>query len=494
MDKGVEIEILSALVGENAADYWDFGDRLSEFHFEYEPVKILFKLLKSHWKRSQATPSPGELRTYIRLLRPTRGPDICDLMDKDLDFIYAKERASTKDFIAEFIAGREINAFSREIDNLEMGNYRDYVKNLSERLDKLHNLEGHKETHPGLDPFSHSFLKDWSRKIKESYGGVPIGTGFHRFDDIIDPLYPGELGLFIAPTGKGKSVWLSNLAWYACNDLRLRVLYFALDNLAAEFAERLLTRATGIYIKGARRKYPEEVVDRKVTEKFYEVTNGEELRLHIRDFPRNTVSVRDIRAYIKSKRKAWIKEDKKAGLPEKDWGKVGLIAMDYGDLMVLENPSGQDWLDREKLYNNLTALGAEELCPVWTVSQTNTKGMEERAQGQIKEYHAAGGGSKLSPVRIGLSLMQAPEEKLKGIFSVYVWKATRSESGIVFPMKINYKKQLITERLDLDPYVLAGGIISNHEENTEENHDEFREERNIDPDIFSGVTEHFRSE
>lgn len=494
MEKQVQLEILSALVGPTADEFWEFGDRLNEFQFDYEPAKIIFRLLQSHWKRSPEIPSPGLIKTYLRHLRTKIGPDLFSLANDTVDYVFLEKNStsSSREYVAEFIAANELKYFPDEISSLEMGGYRAYIASVQERFEKIAELERAKAEQPGLDPFSHSFLKNPSRKIKENYGGIPIGTGFKRFDTYIDPLYPGEFGLFIAPTGKGKSVYLVNLAWHACYDLRLRVVYFALDNLAAEFAERFHTRASGFDVKGARKNFPDEVVDTKIAERFYQRTNGEELRLHIRDFPRNTISVRDIKKYLRSMRRKWIREDKRAGLPEKEWGKVGLILVDYGDLMVLDRPTGHDWLDRERNYNDLAALGVDERCPVWSVSQTNTDGTK-KSQGNAREWHAAGGMAKLSPVRVGCSMLQTPQEYLQGIFSCYVWKATRSQSGIVFPMRIRYSTQTIQERIDIEPWALAGGELKQGDTEDDGTKEAFRNEEPIDTDIFGNVEDFYTS-
>lgn len=493
MERAIELEILSSLVGNQSEEFWEFRDRLDEFQFEYEPAKLIFRLLRTHWKDGTDAPSPGFMRTYLRNLKDRIGPDMYDLSVKTVEEIYHadKDTKQARDFIAEFIAANEMKYFAEEIGSLEMGSYRSYIAGVQDRLDRIAQLERAKVQHPGLDPFSHEFLKNPSRKIRENYGGIPIGTGFERFDTFIDPLYPGEFGLFIAPTGKGKSVWLTNLAWNAAYNYRIRVVYFALDNLAAEFAERFHTRATGIDVKFARKHYDDDVVDKKVADKFYAKTGGEALRVHIRDFPRNTISVRDIRKYLRSMRRQWVREDRKAGLPEDQWGKVGLLLVDYGDLMILDKPTGQDWIDRERNYNNLSALGSDERCPVWSVSQTNTDAVR-KGGGNVKEWHAAGGMSKLSPVRIGLSLLQSPQEYLQGVFNMYCWKATRSQSGIVFPMKIKYNKQLILEQKDMEPYALAGGHLRGNFD--PESDSEFKEEARIDTDIFGNVEEFYKKE
>ena len=153
-----ELEIISALVGPNASDFWEFGDRLSEYHFEYEPAKVLFLILKSHWKRAQDIPSEWLLRKHLGMLQGRLGPDLHSLALKGIERAYKPGNKTTEAFLSEFISGREVANFRKETENLELGQYKEYVRSLSERLDKLNSIGGHQEETPGIDPFSHKFL------------------------------------------------------------------------------------------------------------------------------------------------------------------------------------------------------------------------------------------------------------------------------------------------------------------------------------------------
>lgn len=488
MEKGVEEEILASLVGKEAVDFWSFGSSLNEFHFTYEPARLVFRILSEHWKKVKDTPTPGLVKTYLGRLKSKIGPDLWELSRTLVDTIYSSEKASTKEYISEFIVAQELEAIAEEATTLEFGQGRQYLDNLTVRLEHLKTLEGKKEFENCVRPFSKEFISGASKNLDVAYTGVPVGTGFERFDSYIDPLYPGELGVFIAPTGHGKSVWLVNLAWYCANVLDLRVVYYALDNLAAEFAERMLTVATGIPIRSARKKYSDKKVDKAISKAFYKASGGRNLRVDIQGFPRNAISVRDLKSHIRAMRPEWVKEDLKRDIPLDDAGKIDVIIMDYGDLMLPEQPSGQDWLDREKIYNSLSGLGTEELCPVWTVSQVGVDAVK-KSNGVTKSYHIAGAWGKLAPVRIGIAMQQTPEEYLKGIFSAYVFKSTRSMANIVFPMKVDYAKQKITEDLNLDPHQATGGAI--FERDVEDVGEELRDEAPMKADIFGGVDEEF---
>jgi len=77
---------------------------------------------------------------------------------------------------------------------------------------------------------------------------IVIPSGFKRLDAIIGGIQPGELGLVLATTGKGKSIFLTNLAYYAVK-MGFSVVYFALEMPARQIAARQDARWLGINYK-----------------------------------------------------------------------------------------------------------------------------------------------------------------------------------------------------------------------------------------------------
>ena len=111
-----------------------------------------------------------------------------------------------------------------------------------------------------------------------------------------------------------------------------------------------------------------EEVSRRL-ENFYNSVNPE---LYIKYYPVRTVNWRNIDAYITS-----LILEKKIKKP------IGLIIIDYDDLLLPEEKTQRDYEDAGNVYFDLIKLGNKYNCPVLTLSQPRRESWTKVKNGEL---------------------------------------------------------------------------------------------------------------
>tara|TARA_R110000764_G_scaffold9190_1_gene29755 strand:+ start:231 stop:1649 length:1419 start_codon:yes stop_codon:yes gene_type:complete len=273
----------------------------------------------------------------------------------------------------------------------------DYWENPAERIERVRNQRGGTST-------------GWKDIDNKLYGG------FNR----------GELNIFAAPSGGGKSLFLQNLAlnWSIAG---LNVIYITLELSEELSSMRLDSMITGMDTRAVFKNSAE--VDLKVR-----MQGKKAGKLQIVQLP-NGITINAITSYI---REFEIKTDVK----------VDAVCIDYLDLMMPAqskvNPS--DLFIKDKFVSEELRNFAVEYDYLFaTASQLNRAAVEEV---EFDHSHIAGGLSKIQTADnvIGIFTSQAMRER--GRYQVQFMK-TRSSSGV--GQKVDLKFDIAGLRIeDLD--------------------------------------------
>jgi len=260
--------------------------------------------------------------------------------------------------------------------NRDMGT--DYFENPRARLEKLKNSNGQISTGwPGID--------------KKLYGG------FNR----------GELNIFCAGSGGGKSLFLANLGvnWAM---MGLNVLYLTFELAENLVAMRLDSMMTGI----TTREIFKNLDDVELKVKMLGKSAGS---IQIKYMPSGK-NCNDIRAYLKEY------QVKKGVKPD-------VILIDYLDLMmplsVKVSPS--DLFVKDKYVSEeIRNLAMETQCITVTASQLNRSAVEEI---EFDHSHISGGLSKIMTADNVIGIFTSRAMRDRGRYQIQFMK-TRSSSGV----------------------------------------------------------------
>lgn len=279
--------------------------------------------------------------------------------------------------------------------NKDMGT--DYFSDPRSRLEKLKSNNGQVST-------------GWPSVDRKLYGG------FNR----------GELNIFAAGSGGGKSLFLANLAvnWAL---MGLNVVYLTFELSEGLVGMRLDSMTTGVNTKDIFRNIDD--VELKV--KMLQKKSG---HIQIKYLPSGK-NVNDIRAYLKE-------YQVRTGL------KPDVILIDYLDLMMplsvkisAENLFVKDKYVSEELRN----LAMETQSITVTASQLNRNAVEEI---EFNHSHISGGLSKIQTADNVIGIFTSKAMKDRGRYQIQFMK-TRSSSGV--GQKVDLEFNLDTLRIsDLD--------------------------------------------
>tara|TARA_R110000744_G_scaffold248351_2_gene364760 strand:+ start:2820 stop:4178 length:1359 start_codon:yes stop_codon:yes gene_type:complete len=307
----------------------------------------------------------------------------------DLDFV--------KDETIKFCKNQKIKqAITQSVELLQFGDY-DGIKT---KIDEAMKAGGDKD-------IGHDYNVDIADRYVESLRKT-VKTGWDVIDDIADGgLGAGELGVFVAPAGIGKSWGLVNVAANAVKKGKT-VVHYTLELNQAYVGLRFDSVFTGIPAQNL--KFHQEDVEKRVKK-----LKGQ---LIVKYFPTKGATVNTIRAHIDKCTIQGFKPD--------------IVIVDYADLLKGNGKEMRHELGN--IYEDLRGMAGEYEIPVWTASQANRSALEEDVIGAEK---IAESYSKIMTADFVISLSRKIEDKIAGTGRWHVIKNRFGPDGLTFPSKMN---------------------------------------------------------
>ena len=253
--------------------------------------------------------------------------------------------------------------------------------------------------------------------VRNNRGG--ISTGWKAIDSkLYGGFNKGELNIFAAASGGGKSLFLQNLAlnWAIAG---YNVLYISLELSEELCSMRLDSMLTGYNTKDVFRNV--EDVDLKVR-----MTGKKAGRLQIVQLP-NGITVNDLTSYMRE-------YEVRTGV------KVDAMLLDYLDLMMPAQrkvPPSDLFIKDKFVSEELRNFAVEHQLLFATASQLNRSAVEEI---EFDHSHISGGLSKIQTADnvIGIFTSQAMRER--GRYQVQFMK-TRSSSGVGQKVDLEFDRE-----------------------------------------------------
>lgn len=284
-----------------------------------------------------------------------------------------------------------------------------------------------------------------ARLTKLKDGNGQISTGWPSIDKkLYGGFNRGELNIFCAGSGGGKSLFLANLGvnWAMAG---LNVLYLTFELSEGLVAMRLDSMTTGI----STREVFKSIDDVELKVKMLGRKSG---NLQVKYMPSGK-NCNDIRAYLKEY------QVKKGCKPD-------VLLIDYLDLMmplsVKVSPS--DLFVKDKYVSEeIRNLAMETQCVTVTASQLNRSAVEEI---EFDHSHISGGLSKIMTADNVIGIFTSRAMKERGKYQIQFMK-TRSSSGVGQKVDLDFNVETlrITDSGDDDSsqsFSQGGGRPSNN--------------------------------
>lgn len=265
--------------------------------------------------------------------------------------------------------------------------------------------------------------KDIKKKLLQNMSSDKFPTKFKGIDDVADGgLARGEMGLVIAPSGGGKTMWAVN---QAANYVKsgMNVLYVPLE----EKLDRMVLRLEQTVANQSKHNYLD---NGKLNEGFYDAvqtaySQNEELgRLFVVKKKPQEVTPAILEQII-------------VDVMIRKGVQLDAVIVDYPDLM--KNPFEKMSINESRaggmLFESLRGLAQEYQFVMWTLSQVNRTGFGA----QVKTAEAIEGSKqKINACELVFTLNQTPEEFAEGYIRIYLDKV-RNQSGRAFDKIVQFK-------------------------------------------------------
>lgn len=381
-----------------------FADQMEEVldisFFENKALQELTKLIFKHRDEYKVHPCEDTLETLIR----TEISDLPESTQKVIRNFVAKAIGNKSITDAEFIKNQALDfckkqklqeAIIHSISLIKVSSF-DEVKGVIDNALKL-----------GMDnDFGHDFIKDFEARYVER-PRHPVTTGW----DLIDGLTQGglgseELGVCIAPTGAGKSMALVHLGASAVQKGKT-VVHYTLELSDKVVAQRYDSCVSEIKLN--------ELKDRQedVLDSIKEVPGS----LIVKSYPTKFAKTVTLDRHLEKLVSRGVE--------------VGMIIVDYADLLKPSTSYKDKRHDLESIYESLRGLAQKYKCPLWTASQTNRSGVNA----EIVTMEAISEAfNKCFVADFIFSLSRTIEDRSNNTGRLYVAKNRNGADGIIFPV------------------------------------------------------------
>ena len=392
-----QIKVITALLTDKMF-MQQISDILLPTYFESEANNWVVDTILEYNKEYKTSPTLEVMKVKIEAVEhDVLKQQVIDHLKDAWKFTEATDLQFIKEQALDFCKNQEIKkAILSSVDLLKNGRYDD----IKAKIDDALKAGGDKD-------IGHDYMTSIEERYTDAVRDTKE-TPWEVLNELTDGgLGKGELAVFVAPAGIGKSWGLINIGANAIKK-GMTVLHYTLELNEAYVGLRYDSVITGIANQNLKH-YQSQVKED------LEKLDGE---LIIKHYPTKSVSVMGLRSHIEK----CIMNDKKPDV----------VIVDYADL--LRGHGQEKRHELEGIYEDLRGMAGEYEIPVWTASQANRSALEEDVIDASKIAESYG---KVMVADFVISLSRKVADKLAGTGRWHVIKNRFGPDGITLPSKMN---------------------------------------------------------
>jgi hypothetical protein len=392
-----QIKVITALLTDKSF-LQQISDIILPSYFESDANNWIVDNILQYHLEYKSSPTLEVMKVKLETIEhEVLKPQIVEHLKNAWKFTEATDLEFIKQQALDFCKNQEIKkAILSSVDLLKHGRYED----IKSKIDGALKAGGDKD-------IGHDYMSSIDERYTDSVRDTKE-TPWEVLNELTDGgLGKGELAVFVAPAGIGKSWGLINIGAHAIKK-GMTVLHYTLELNEAYVGLRYDSVVTGIANQNLKH-YQSQVKDE------LEKMDGE---LIIKHYPTKSVSVIGLRSHIEK----CIMQDKKPDI----------IIVDYADL--LKGHGQEKRHELEGIYEDLRGMAGEYEIPVWTASQANRSALEEDVIDASKVSESYG---KVMVADFIISLSRKIQDKLAGTGRWHVIKNRFGPDGITLPSKMN---------------------------------------------------------
>ncbi len=349
-----------------------------------------------------------------------------DLYVDIIDEIYSTPRILDDEELLKVILSelknlKLIEFITKTAKDIEKGkfDFRKIYKELEEI--ELLKIEGDGLTNKNVD----EAFKKLQEKYDESKGNI-IPTPFKKLNECLYGGFgSGEVHMLMGMPKTGKSTLGAFFGAYVLTQLNKSVIHITLELKEEDVFIKYVSAITGIPQSYLIKEAPKDIRDRiKNLVPFY-----------IKHYPNNTITTLDISMYI---RRLLFKENLD----------IGLIIIDYDDLLNPTKDTGSMYENAGVIYSDMIKLADKFNAPVLTFAQPRREAWNKLEQGKImKAIDVSHSAMKIHKCWSLTSINRYSADN----YVLYLDMARRGISGVEIPLKVDLSRCKF-EELVVDDY------------------------------------------
>jgi replicative DNA helicase len=239
---------------------------------------------------------------------------------------------------------------------------------------------------------------------------VPFPTGIIGIDNLLKGgIARGELAILLAPTGIGKTTWLSKVAnaAYSCGANVLQIFFE--DNMR-DVRKKHYAVWTGI-VPDEQPNHKEEIAGM-----IEDMQSKKKNFLKLVKYPSGVLTISDIRNKIRKL--------------ESEGYKIDLLVLDYIDCIRSEGTmNGEEWKGEGSIMRSLESMTDDFNIAIWTATQGNRESMKS----EVVTSDQMGGNIKKAQIgHVVISIAKTLEQKENNLATVTLLKSRIGKDGVVF--------------------------------------------------------------
>ena len=375
-------------------------DVIDAKYFDNQYFKLIAQMTKEYHEKYQTTP------TFETLTQLTKIEVDSEMAKKTIfDMITEVQNASLEDYLwvqekgLKFCKQQELKKAIGKVNKiLEQGDFESYDK-CEEYIREA--IRVGENTDSCLDVFD-----DIAEALEEDYRN-PIPTGINGIDNLLDGgLAKGEIGVFLAPTGVGKTTILTKLANTAYN-LGFNVLQIFFEDNPKVIQRKHITCWTGIPQR--------EQVERRdeVLEKI--IPYRDRGKLILEKLPSDRITINVIKNKIRKL--------------QAEGNKFDMILLDYIDCVVPDRGFSDEWKGEGLVMRQFETMCNEFDLVGWTAAQGNRSSISS----EVVTTDMMGGSIKKAQVgHVIVSIAKTLQQKDLGLATIAMVKSRVGKDGVVF--------------------------------------------------------------
>jgi replicative DNA helicase len=396
-----QIQLLNQIIVDK-----DFGrsiiDVIESQYFENKYFKIILQMIKEYYSKYEHVPTFDTLEqiTKSELQQELASKIVLDTITKIKDTTnegaeFVQEKALK--FCKQQELQKAITKAQKVIDGGEFESYDKLEELVREALQVGEREDGMSDVFSNLDDV-----------LNEDYRH-PVPMGIPGIDRLLKGgLAKGEIGVILAPTGVGKSTFLTKIANHAFN-LGYNVLQIFFEDNPKIIQRKHFTLWTKIH--------PDELSEKKeeVMSKVKEIEGKMENRLVLKKLPSDTLTMLQIKNQIRKM--------------IADGIKIDMVLLDYIDCVVPDKNLGDEWKSEGSVMRGFEAMCHELDLVGWTATQGNRSSISS----EVVTTDQMGGSIKKAQVgHVIISVAKTLQQKEMKLATIAITKSRIGDDGIVF--------------------------------------------------------------